>query len=770
MAQTVLADDEQMEQRKSGLYNCLSKIKKEENDRKDPERIDVDIEKERNTEDKLADELLEALERNDAAEVWDLVENNHPIEALKIMQRVNKDIAKKARNKEKSCNFHCKPQAILSCVGDTYSPSSRHNGKETQHIEEERKDEARKRKWIKILSNPLFIGVEWLWRRNTNRHCDDCHENNDRDAIGKALYDAYLLDKITSHEHYYSLEDYKSSVEAYESFAADVLEESTVTELYEIMDIEGDGFLLRGSPHRLRKLDQSLSLLKIAADYGRKKFVASARCQSVLDQIIFYKCPEWKDEGIMRKFVWVVVQLILTTILTPFYISLRIFEKVFRKKSSNMCSSGIAKKSIERIRSLYEHPYSKFVNHSMSYFLFLALLLLSTFGFENEYKSTSVGLTRIDYAVIVFLIGLILQELLKAQKQGIHFYFSKWWNKMNILTLVTFAVSYIVWLAAWVHFGEWQPRRNPFIVADVLYATGTVMAFLHFTYIFQVSSTLGPLQLSLYRMLKDIYRFLIIYFMLFLAFGTGLVKIYSYYVSSLHKIEDAINPSSHHVARHDLAAKLLVSIFLGKVDDDKVTVQDPAFHLTAVIGRIFLFAYGICTTLVAINMLIAMMNNSYERIMEDADQEWKFSRSRLWLDYINEGNFVPVPFNIAYYSLYLFFIPNYIFRVCCKKEQWSRSRKQPSNETDVELERMNSNLERCTTDKTLTHWFSCICPGCSCFCKPTQAKVVREERLQAIRFSIARYLNNHYPNEEIEREMGTLVSSPAPKADESLQE
>lgn len=103
----------------------------------------------------------------------------------------------------------------------------------------------------------------------------------------------------------------------------------------------------------------------------------------------------------MRKFVWVVVQLILTTILTPFYISLRIFEKVFRKKSSNMCSNGIAKKCIQRIRSLYEHPYSKFVNHSMSYFLFLALLLLSTFGFENEYKSTSVGLTRIGKSTLL---------------------------------------------------------------------------------------------------------------------------------------------------------------------------------------------------------------------------------------------------------------------------------------------------------------------------------------------------------------------------------
>ncbi|PFX26205.1 short transient receptor potential channel 4-like isoform X1 [Stylophora pistillata] len=799
MAQTVHADDEQVEQRKSGLYNCLSKIKKEEDERKDPKEIDQDKVRERNSEDKLADDLLEALEKNDASEVWDLVETNHPIKTLKVMYRVSKDIAKKVRNRAKSCNFHCEPPEKSSCIGDTYSPSGVHSVNETQQKEEERKDEARKRKWIKILSNPLYIGVEWLWRTNTDCQCEDCQENKDQDAIGNALQDAYLLDKIASCEHYYSLEDYKSSVEAYESFAADVLEESTVTELYEIMDIEGDGFLLRGNPQRLRKLDKSLSLLKIAVDYGRKKFVASARCQSVLDQIIFYKCPAWKDKGIMRKFAWVIVQLILTTILSPFYISLRIFEKVFRKKSCNICTNGIAKTCIERIKNLYEHPYSKFVNHMISYILFLSLLLLSTFGFENEYKSTSVGLTRIDYAVIIFTIGLVLQEFLEAKKQGIHFYFSNWWKKMHILTLVTFAVSYIVWLAAWVHFGEWKPRGIPFIVADVFYATGTVMAFFHFTYIFQVSSTLGPLQLSLYRMLKDICRFLIIYFTLFLAFGAGLVKLFSYYVSSRYKREEAADPSSHYVARHDLAATFLVSIFLGNVDHDKLKLEDPAFILITEVGRIFLFAYGICTTLVAINMLIAMMTNSFERIMEDADQEWKFSRSLMWMDYINEGNLVPVPFNIAYYSLYLFFIPYYIFRVCCGKEKGSLPGTQPPNGTDVELEQMNfehgtsdkSSAHSCScicswccfpyscqygseefrpTGPTFTYCFSCICPGCSCFCKPTKAKVAREERLQAIRFSVARYLNNHYPNEETELQTSALANSVEAKAGEGVRE
>lgn len=168
MAQTVRADDQQVEQRKSGLYNCLSKIKKEEDERKDPKEIDQDKVRERNSEDKLADDLLEALEKNDASEVWDLVETNHPIKTLKVMYRVSKDMAKKVRNRAKSCNFHCEPPEKSSCVGDTYSPSGVHSVNETQQKEEERKDEARKRKWIKILSNPLYIGVEWLWRTNTD--------------------------------------------------------------------------------------------------------------------------------------------------------------------------------------------------------------------------------------------------------------------------------------------------------------------------------------------------------------------------------------------------------------------------------------------------------------------------------------------------------------------------------------------------------------------------------------------------------------------------
>ena len=44
-------------------------------------------------------------------------------------------------------------------------------------------------------------------------------------------------------------------------------------------------------------------------------------------------------------------------------------------------------------------------------------------------------------------------------------------------------------------------------------------------------------------------------------------------------------------------------------------MKDPDFHLTAAFGRLFLIVYVICMVIVGLNMLIAMMNNSFERIM-----------------------------------------------------------------------------------------------------------------------------------------------------------
>jgi transient receptor potential cation channel subfamily C protein 4 len=76
-------------------------------------------------------------------------------------------------------------------------------------------------------------------------------------------------------------------------------------------------------------------------------------------------------------------------------------------------------------------------------------------------------------------------------------------------------------------------------------------------------------------------------------------------------------------------------------------------------------SYSVCNIIVLLNMLIAMMSNSYTIIFERSDMEWKFARSikkftqflenfknlvflgKLWISYFEEGTTVPAPFNMV---------------------------------------------------------------------------------------------------------------------------
>ena len=274
MAEAVSVGDIQLKESSGkGLCDYLREIKEEEDVEKighSRDILDLEQEKKKEIEDKLADKLLKALKNNDAFEVFALVENNHPIVSLNNVHQDCKDVADSECKDGKSRNYHCRLSSISNPFFCRFRGCRKNSTADEQQWEDdEQKNDEKKRKWIRILSNPLFISVEWLLKTKSTCQCEDCQRG--KDVIEGALHDAYLLEKIASHEHYYDSDDYKRSVEAYETFAADVLEQSTSSELYEIMDIEGNGFLLQGKPQQLTNLNQSLRLLEIAAKKDRKK-------------------------------------------------------------------------------------------------------------------------------------------------------------------------------------------------------------------------------------------------------------------------------------------------------------------------------------------------------------------------------------------------------------------------------------------------------------------------------------------------------------------
>ena len=229
------------------------------------------------------EKLLRALEKKDAGKVWNLIAEGKE-EDVKTANSLNEHQQTRFQNEDAE-------QERIKIIPNQYHEGTAGDGErieadgqetnssmeEQQQTPFENKDE---QEWITIRSDPLYIGLEWLWRTNpysqttfisSNSATDGRvkKESNLEDVIEAALRNAHLLEKIALYEHHDSRDKYTRRAEKYEKFAADVVEESTNwTQLQTIMDVEGTGCLVNSKSD---DFSQSLSLLKIAADKKRKK-------------------------------------------------------------------------------------------------------------------------------------------------------------------------------------------------------------------------------------------------------------------------------------------------------------------------------------------------------------------------------------------------------------------------------------------------------------------------------------------------------------------
>ena len=216
--------------------------------------------------------LLKALAEKNTGEVWSLIVKGKEkeIKTLETLNSICETIAEHERLREAGL-FSCmlgKLKSQIRCNGPCgCGRSGREREGENCQTKLDREEE---QQWINILSDPLYICLNWLWRNNPNggsATSSNQQGTKREDVIEGALHDANLLEKIALYEHHYSRDEYTRRAEAYEKFAIDVVEGSTWEQLRQIMDDKGTGCLLTEKPG---DFNQSLSLLKTAADKERK--------------------------------------------------------------------------------------------------------------------------------------------------------------------------------------------------------------------------------------------------------------------------------------------------------------------------------------------------------------------------------------------------------------------------------------------------------------------------------------------------------------------
>ncbi|KAJ8868615.1 hypothetical protein PR048_030153 [Dryococelus australis] len=271
----------------------------------------------------------------------------------------------------------------------------------------------------------------------------------------------------------------------------------------------------------------------------------------------------------------------------------------------------------------------------------------------------------------LLVTGLIWNEIRSLWSDGLLSYVSDLWNIVDFIT----NVFYLIWIGlrftSWYivqreykkGMNPWYPREqwdpfDPMLLSEGAFAAGMIFSYLKLVHIFSVSPHLGPLQISLGRMIIDILKFFFIYTLVLFAFGCGMNQLLSYYAvlernRCFHLpggLPDYDNEDKACSIWRRFSNMFETSQSLFWASFGLVDLMN--FELTGIksftrFWAMLMFgSYSVINIIVLLNMLIAMMSNSYQIISEHSDKEWKFARSKLWMSYFEEGDTVPAPFNI----------------------------------------------------------------------------------------------------------------------------
>ncbi|XP_074161032.1 short transient receptor potential channel 2-like isoform X1 [Sminthopsis crassicaudata] len=403
----------------------------------------------------------------------------------------------------------------------------------------------------------------------------------------------------------------------------------------------------------------NLARLRLAVNYNQKRFVAHPICQQVLSSIWCGNLAGWRGSTTAWKlFVSFIIFLTMPFLCLGYW---------------------LAPKS--RLGRLLKIPVLKFLLHSASYLWFLIFLLGESLVMETQlgtFKGRSQSVWE-NSLHMIWVAGFLWFECKEVWIEGLRSYFLDWWNFLDVvilsLYLAAFALRVLLAVLARLHCqaapdgaacryfttaerSEWR-TEDPQFVAEVLFAITSMLSFTRLAYILPAHESLGTLQISIGKMIDDMIRFMFILMIILTAFLCGLNNIYVPY------------QETERLGNFNETFQFLFWTMFGM--EEHSVVDMPQFLVPEFVGRALYGIFTIVMVIVLLNMLIAMITNSFQKIEDDADVEWKFARSKLYLSFFREGLTLPVPFNILPSPKAFFYLLRRIFRFfcccCCKTKE-----------------------------------------------------------------------------------------------------
>ncbi|XP_069468696.1 short transient receptor potential channel 5 [Ambystoma mexicanum] len=488
------------------------------------------------------------------------------------------------------------------------------------------------------------------------------------DPILTAFRLGWELKELSKVENEFKAE-YEELSQQCKRFAKDLLDQARSSRELEIILNHRDDQSEELDPQKCH----DLAKLKVAIKYHQKEFVAQPNCQQLLATLWYDGFPGWRRKHWAVKLLTCITIGLLFPVLSVAYL--------FAPKS--------------RLGLFIKKPFIKFICHTASYLTFLFLLLLASQHIvRTDLHMQGPPPTIVEWMILPWVLGFIWGEIKEMWDGGFNEYVHDWWNLMDFAMNSLYLATISLKIVAFVKYNGSRPREewemwHPTLIAEALFAISNILSSLRLISLFTANSHLGPLQISLGRMLLDILKFLFIYCLVLLAFANGLNQLYFYYETSAS--EEPNNCKGIRCEKQNNAFSTLFetlqSLFWSVFGllNLYVTNVKARHEFTEFVGATMFGTYNVISLVVLLNMLIAMMNNSYQLIADHADIEWKFARTKLWMSYFDEGGTLPPPFNIIPSPKSIWYLCKWIHcQVCPAKDSEDENKKHENLKTFTE--------------------------------------------------------------------------------------
>ncbi|KAK6730167.1 hypothetical protein RB195_006932 [Necator americanus] len=314
-------------------------------------------------------------------------------------------------------------------------------------------------------------------------------------------------------------------------------------------------------------------------------------------------------------------------------------------------------------------PIIKFVCHIVSHVYFTILLTVVVLNITHKmYEVTSVVPNPVEWLLLLWLSGNLVSELSNVgggSGLGI----------VKVLILVLSAAAIAVHVLAFLlpavvmtHLDNDEKlhfARTMLYLKNQLFAFALLFAFVEYLDFLTVHHLFGPWAIIIRDLMYDLARFLVILLLFVAGFTLHVTSIFQPAYQPL----DEDSAELMRLASPEQTLEMLFFSLFGLVEPDSM----PPLHLVPDFAKIILkLLFGIymmVTLIVLINLLIAMMSDTYQRIQAQSDKEWKFGRAIL-IRQMNKRSATPSPINML---TKLFVVLKVAFRnrlrVCTQKAQ-----------------------------------------------------------------------------------------------------